>query len=261
MQLLLIDLDRTLIDDDRAIDAVLKQMALRIFSGQKLEEGNFVGKLKQFADELFLTGQYANYFNDVGVSAMEALSCKFQRQTTYPEGLKEWVLDFQLRVWERVAGVYEGIHPPSGEMLRDGFVAEVSTQSWCYPDARPFLLRMAGRLPICLVTNGLDCLQRDKLKKSALDGFVNAVLVSSEIGRGKPNPAIFRAAAEIFGVPVSSALMIGDNYDKDIVGAKDAGARAIWLNRDGGSVASYGCPQVQTLLEIDDHLIRSQCLQ
>jgi 4-nitrophenyl phosphatase len=44
---------------------------------------------------------------------------------------------------------------------------------------------------------------------------------------GKPAPAMFTATVEASGVPVSEAVVVGDNPDADVVGAHRAGCAAI----------------------------------
>jgi len=44
---------------------------------------------------------------------------------------------------------------------------------------------------------------------------------------GKPSPAMFTAVLEASGVPAAQAVVIGDNPDSDIIGARRAGCAAI----------------------------------
>jgi putative hydrolase of the HAD superfamily len=44
---------------------------------------------------------------------------------------------------------------------------------------------------------------------------------------------LFRIGLLRLGVPGDGAVMIGDSWDADIVGARNAGIRAIWFNRFG----------------------------
>ncbi len=48
----------------------------------------------------------------------------------------------------------------------------------------------------------------------------------------KPDPLIFRTAAERAGVTLEGAWMVGDNLDADIAGAHGVGARSVWVKRD-----------------------------
>jgi putative hydrolase of the HAD superfamily len=57
------------------------------------------------------------------------------------------------------------------------------------------------------------------------------VVISSRVGVEKPDPAIFRHAVHRSGVTCSRAVHVGDNYEEDVVGARRAGLRALWLRR------------------------------
>ena len=55
--------------------------------------------------------------------------------------------------------------------------------------------------------------------------YFNPIVLSSEYGRRKPDPAIFHYAARLADVPTSSCIYIGDRIARDILGAKSAGFR------------------------------------
>jgi putative hydrolase of the HAD superfamily len=52
---------------------------------------------------------------------------------------------------------------------------------------------------------------------------------SGKLGIEKPDVRIFAWAAERLKVPLSALVHIGDAWDADVVGALDAGARAVWF--------------------------------
>jgi len=68
---------------------------------------------------------------------------------------------------------------------------------------------------------------------SGLAGYFSAVVVSGELGAGKPDPAIFRHALREVGCDAEHAVMVGDSLTRDVLGALDAGLRAVWVNRAG----------------------------
>lgn len=79
-----------------------------------------------------------------------------------------------------------------------------------YPDTAPTLkaLRAAG-VPIAVVSNiGFDI--RPLFVSWGLADVVDAYVLSYEVGRCKPDPAIFLHACSALGVPPERALMVGD---------------------------------------------------
>jgi putative hydrolase of the HAD superfamily len=73
--------------------------------------------------------------------------------------------------------------------------------------------------------------QERKLRHTGLDREVAGWVISEGAGLRKPDPAIFRLAAETAGQPLSGAWMIGDSALADIEGARSAGLPNVWLHR------------------------------
>lgn len=83
---------------------------------------------------------------------------------------------------------------------------------------------------VAIVSNNLLDEQLDKLRTCRLDPFVDAVVVSEEVGVSKPDVEIFRVALERLECAASDAVMVGDSWSADIAGAHAAGIRAVWFN-------------------------------
>ena len=83
------------------------------------------------------------------------------------------------------------------------------------------------------------------LKKYGIIDYFVPIVLSSEYGRRKPDPAIFHYAARLADVPTSKCLFIGDRISRDVVGAKKAGfgmAVQIRHNFDHGEDDSGAAP-------------------
>ncbi len=99
------------------------------------------------------------------------------------------------------------------------------------PDALESLERLAGRYTLGLISNGQADMQRRKLAALGVESYFPVVLISAELGAGKPSVEIFAEAARRAGVALHEAAHVGDSLVTDIAGAKEAGMIAIWLNR------------------------------
>ncbi|WP_217209656.1 HAD family hydrolase [Streptomyces sp. AC550_RSS872] len=80
-----------------------------------------------------------------------------------------------------------------------------------------------------IVTNGRVAQQEAKIRNTGLDRLVQGWAVSEAVGRKKPEPEIFRAAAASVGVPLTGAWVIGDSPHADIAGADALGLRSVWV--------------------------------
>ncbi len=63
----------------------------------------------------------------------------------------------------------------------------------------------------------------ENLKKYGIYDYFSVIVLSSEYGRRKPDPAIFHHAATLIGTPTSRCAYIGDRVVRDITGARRAG--------------------------------------
>ncbi|MFE6622714.1 HAD family hydrolase [Streptomyces sp. NPDC057740] len=80
-----------------------------------------------------------------------------------------------------------------------------------------------------VVTNGRVVQQEAKIRNTGLDRLVQGWVVSEAVGRRKPEPEIFRAAAATVGAPLTGAWVIGDSPHADIAGAASLGLRSVWV--------------------------------
>jgi putative hydrolase of the HAD superfamily len=93
-----------------------------------------------------------------------------------------------------------------------------------------------GRVPAALAASGLEC-------------HFGAVIDSHLVGVEKPDPRIFHLALDALGVPAAEALFVGDIYEIDVVGARQAGMDAVLIDR----LSLYGevdCRRIAHLREL-----------
>jgi 2-haloacid dehalogenase len=97
-----------------------------------------------------------------------------------------------------------------------------------YPDAFQALAAL-GDIPAAIVSNA-------DLEHAAAwrvpDG-VPIVLVSEAVRAYKPHRAVFQHALDLLGLPPHEVLHVGDSDLEDVQGARQAGLRVAWVNRDG----------------------------
>ncbi|HXR84904.1 MAG TPA: YjjG family noncanonical pyrimidine nucleotidase [Hanamia sp.] len=81
-----------------------------------------------------------------------------------------------------------------------------------------------------LITNGFEKTQRLKLKSSDLTKYFKTIVTSEISNSVKPKKEIFEYALKKANGKVEDSLMIGDNLNADIVGAKNAGMDSVFVN-------------------------------
>ena len=81
-----------------------------------------------------------------------------------------------------------------------------------------------------IITNGFKEVQKRKLIKSNLAHYFKTVTISEYVGVKKPNKLIFNHAIKSANASIKNSIMIGDNYNADILGANKIGMKAIYFN-------------------------------
>ena len=116
------------------------------------------------------------------------------------------------------------------------------------PGARALLEALAhAGIRVAVVTNNLVAEQRLKIERLDLGRYIDALITSEEAGIPKPDPAIFRQALDRLRTPARDAVMIGDAWPTDILGARAAGIRAVWLNRLGSDSPDGAVAELRSL--------------
>ena len=98
--------------------------------------------------------------------------------------------------------------------------------------AKSVLKKLHGKYKLGIVSNFAipECVDK-LLEKHGLDKLFDAVVVSGAINKRKPSPEIFQKTLEKIGVSAENAVFVGDTADADIIGAKAAGMKTIFIER------------------------------
>ncbi|MFC4024398.1 HAD family hydrolase [Oceanobacillus longus] len=85
---------------------------------------------------------------------------------------------------------------------------------------------------LAILTNGSKGHQSMKIKQLKLDRWIpeEHIFISGAIGHAKPTREVFHIIENKLKLDKKKTVYIGDSFDNDIVGAKQAGWHAIWMN-------------------------------
>ena len=126
-------------------------------------------------------------------------------------------------------GRYMGVddwraHRPAVESKLGGFHPDD-----LYADVLPAMTLLRERFRLAVIGNQ-PRERLEQLRSIGVDAEVMAM--SDEMGVAKPDPAFFREARRRIGDPdPGQVAYVGDRIDNDVVPARDAGMRAVWLRR------------------------------
>ena len=228
----LLDLDNTLLLEDEATRSAVRRTSERAGRRVHADPGVISSAAAGAAEELFGSAPVFRYAEEVGIWWGEALWGDFAGDAPGLRALRAFVPGFRQAVWTTALAA-AGIEDPA--LARDlaSAHAEDRRSDWAVdPAAVRTLDTLAARYRLALVTNGAPAVQRAKLAGANIRSRFAAVIVSAELGIGKPDRRIFEAALRAIGAAAGDAVMVGDSIERDIVGARGAGLRTIWIDRD-----------------------------
>ncbi|SDC06784.1 HAD family hydrolase [Natrinema hispanicum] len=115
------------------------------------------------------------------------------------------------------------------------------------------IARLADRDVHVGVVSDID----DAEGRAILEGFgvcehLDSMTTSEEVGRTKPDPAIFETALEKADAEPGRSLMIGDRYTHDVRGAAAVGMCGVAFGAADGPAVSYRIDTPEEVLEILD---------
>ena len=122
------------------------------------------------------------------------------------------------------------------------YADQLATHADLLPGAMALLNAVHGKMKIALVSNGVSAIQRGRLGRSPILPFMDAVIISEEIGVSKPDPRMVHAALAALGCEdKAQAVLLGDSPTADIPAAAAAGVDSIYLDHRGrgSELATY----------------------
>ena len=142
------------------------------------------------------------------------------------------------------------------EQVASATVAGVATQHYGHyrrlrqpvAGALALLQRLKPEVKIGIVTNNRTEEQREKLHFLGMTALVDVLITSEDVGVLKPDPAIYQVALQRLQASADATIMVGDNWQADVLGALAMGIRPLWLNRTG---TARLLPQVEELTSLE----------
>lgn len=226
------DLDQTLLEEENANKEAFRvtcSTAKRKYPNINIKR--LYTSVEYHADRLWSQCVLFKYMDNIQVSFWEALCTGFPCNDHYSKQLKLWAPKYRQNTWAEALSDQNILDYDLAEKLSRQFIWERRSRFHTFPEVKNVLecLRKTSRLAI--VTNGDPSLQREKIWNAGLDQYFEEVIVSGTLGVGKPDPMIFLYALSLFNLQPQNLLMVGDNLERDILGAQKTGIKGVWINR------------------------------
>jgi HAD superfamily hydrolase (TIGR01509 family) len=93
-------------------------------------------------------------------------------------------------------------------------------------------------------------MMRRQVRSNGIGAMVEAVVFSSEVGRRKPAPEMYRAALDAVGLQAQHVLFVGDRVREDYEGPVAMGMRAVIFTAHLDGAPPDGVPTIVSLSEV-----------
>ncbi len=114
------------------------------------------------------------------------------------------------------------------------YVKHLAESSVLMNDAVFICQYLHNKYQIAIITNGISSVQRNRLKTSEINPYIDFLIISEEAKCNKPNIEIFQYAENITKFTnKEKMIIIGDSLSSDIMGGINYGIDTCWLNNEG----------------------------
>ncbi|SRR5579883_3197667 len=113
------------------------------------------------------------------------------------------------------------------------------------PGVTEFLDSLGNAVVVGIISDLTAQIQFRKLVKLKLERRFKAVVTSEESGAEKPRPEIFQIALAKLGITSGAACVIGDSWERDIIGGVQLGMHCYWLTPELSSASASGASQAE----------------
>lgn len=114
--------------------------------------------------------------------------------------------------------------------LGEDYVNISARKTHLFPNSHEVLSYLKQKYKLYIITNGFHEVQIKKIENSNLRKYFQKIITSETAGVQKPHEQIFRYALEQANAKIEEAIMIGDDIEGDIKGAKAIGLDQVFFN-------------------------------
>ena len=239
------DFDDTLVIEGASADAAFLATCEHAYKKHGIDPNALHQAVRFHAGELWRASETITYCRAIGISSWEGLWAGFLGSDTNLKRLRRWAPTYRRETWFRALADYGVCDLPFAKQLSTTFRSERRARHIVFPDVEDTLESLRQVYQLALVTNGAPDLQREKIHGTQLARLLDKILISGEVGIGKPDTRIFKLALETIAASPKETVMIGDSLTRDILGAQQAGLKGIWLNRSGKDSISPVVPDAE----------------
>jgi putative hydrolase of the HAD superfamily len=140
------------------------------------------------------------------------------------------------------------------DKMADDYLNISPLKTKLFPFTKETLEFLFTRYKLHIITNGFKEVQYPKLKHTGLIKYFTEIFISEEIGYFKPDKSIFTYSLKKTGAIATESLMIGDDPEVDIIGAKSVGMDQVLFDPEKENQRAEATYYITSLAELKNLL-------
>jgi putative hydrolase of the HAD superfamily len=168
---------------------------------------------------------------------------------TYSQG-KITKEELRFQRFNKLLNLYAIQNATLSKSLGEMYTQHTPNKPHLFPFAKEVLEYLYSNYNLHIITNGFIEVQHIKLRKSGIDNYFQKIILSEIAGFSKPNIEIFNFAFKETNATPHNSIMIGDDLEADIIGAKNAEIDQIYFNPLGNKTEINPTYEITCLSEL-----------
>lgn len=172
--------------------------------------------------------------DELGKFSREEFILKFHSVNKFLWSLyHQGIIDRERLRSKRFGMVFEKLSVPHlfpAEEIAEEYLMKCPKKAHLFPYALDVLRYLRQHYILHIITNGFEEVQFIKLSTSKIQHYFSEIVTSDVSGFNKPHKGIFDFALHRINAFCSDCIMIGDDLEADILGAKNASIDHIYFN-------------------------------
>jgi putative hydrolase of the HAD superfamily len=230
---LIFDLDDTLIVEEACAEAAFVETGELARIRYGIDPHLLHATVRKTCRALWYAFPSHPYCKRVGISSWEGMWAEFTGAGPDLIALRDWAPTYRFDSWRTALQSFGIDDPDLAAEMAETFPRLRREKNIVHADAVPALEQFSRSHCLGLLTNGAPDLQRRKIDGSGLAKYFSHILISGEVGIGKPEARFFEMLLNRMKAKAGTTLMIGNSLTSDVQGAQNAGMCAVWINRSG----------------------------
>jgi putative hydrolase of the HAD superfamily len=139
------------------------------------------------------------------------------------------------------------------KQMGEDYVNLSGNKTKLFPYTHEALSYLKKKYVLHVITNGFEEVQYKKIRNCNLEQYFANIITSEKAGVQKPHQQIFKYALDLANAKKQESLMVGDDVEGDIRGAKEFGIDQVYFNPEHKSYeieATYEIHSLKQLTEI-----------